>query len=217
MDSTKRCTKCGEIKPATAIYFSRDQARRDGLRCACKVCDHEYHRQYRAAHRDKVNEYNKQWHADNLEKARESSKQWHADNREKTYEYARQYRAAHRDRANEYNKQWRDAHPDEQRRNNMRYQAAHPDKVRVIKQRHRARKRGAAGSHTADDIKLIFESQRGRCWWCGCEVGENYHVDHRIPLSKGGSNSPENLVVSCPKCNWRKNDKLPHEWNGRLL
>lgn len=44
-------------------------------------------------------------------------------------------------------------------------------------------------------------------------------VDHVVPLVKGGSNGPDNLVIACSTCNLRKNDKLPHEWpeGGRLL
>jgi 5-methylcytosine-specific restriction endonuclease McrA len=61
--------------------------------------------------------------------------------------------------------------------------------------------------------------QRGKCHWCGEKVGRFYHVDHVVPLSKGGSNGPENLVIACAFCNISKHDRLPHEWsgsNGRL-
>jgi 5-methylcytosine-specific restriction endonuclease McrA len=40
-----------------------------------------------------------------------------------------------------------------------------------------------------------------------------------VPLSRGGSNGPENIVIACPTCNLAKKDKMPHEWpeGGRLL
>jgi len=217
MDSTKRCTRCGEIKPATVEFFNRDRSHLDGLRSDCKSCNHEYHRQYRAAHRDQVREYNKQYYDAHIEKAHESSKQYRVKNQEKVRSYSRQYRAVHRERTQEYNRQYRTSHREQGRRNNERYKTNHPDTIRAIWQRHRARKNGAAGSYTSEDIRIIYKSQQGKCWWCSCEVGNEYHIDHRIPLSRGGSNAPGNLVISCPKCNWRKNNKLPHEWNGRLL
>jgi len=48
-------------------------------------------------------------------------------------------------------------------------------------------------------------------------LGGDYHVDHRVPIARGGSNGPENLVIACPDCNRRKNAQMPHEFAGRLL
>jgi 5-methylcytosine-specific restriction endonuclease McrA len=50
-------------------------------------------------------------------------------------------------------------------------------------------------------------------------VGDTYHVDHVVPLVRGGSDDPSNLVIACVPCNLSKGDKLPHEWkrSGRLL
>lgn len=81
----------------------------------------------------------------------------------------------------------------------------------------RARKLGAPGTYSDNDVKAIYKSQLGNCWWCGEQVGNNFHVDHRVPLSRGGSNRIDNLVISCPPCNLSKGPKLPSEWNGRLL
>lgn len=92
-----------------------------------------------------------------------------------------------------------------------------PEKLRVLANRRRARELQAEGSHTAADVRAQYKSQKGKCWYCGKKVGDKYHVDHRVPLSRGGSNAPDNLVVTCPRCNLSKNDRLPHEWCGRLL
>lgn len=41
------------------------------------------------------------------------------------------------------------------------------------------------------------------CVWCGSSVeeGAKLTLDHVIPHSQGGSNSPSNLVTACHKCN----------------
>lgn len=47
------------------------------------------------------------------------------------------------------------------------------------------------------------------CKYCSCELQwEASTVDHVVPLSKGGSNDPENLVLACNPCNSRKGSKL---------
>jgi 5-methylcytosine-specific restriction endonuclease McrA len=37
-------------------------------------------------------------------------------------------------------------------------------------------------------------------------------VDHIIPVAKGGSDDPENLVAACKRCNFSKQDKMPDEF-----
>ena len=37
----------------------------------------------------------------------------------------------------------------------------------------------------------------------------NTHLDHYMPLSKGGAHSISNVVWSCAACNLTKNNKLP--------
>jgi len=52
------------------------------------------------------------------------------------------------------------------------------------------------------------------CQYCGIEalVG---HVDHVIPLSRGGTDTVDNLVWSCRPCNLSKNNKMIDEWEYR--
>jgi hypothetical protein len=40
------------------------------------------------------------------------------------------------------------------------------------------------------------------------------HLDHVLPRSRGGRNTPENLVVSCKPCNSAKGPRTPEEWRG---
>ena len=58
----------------------------------------------------------------------------------------------------------------------------------------------------------LLESQLGRCAYCQCNLGQLdqvYHVDHVIPLAKGGAHALANLVLACPACNGYKRDLLP--------
>ena len=41
-------------------------------------------------------------------------------------------------------------------------------------------------------------------------------MDHKIPLSRGGHSTRENLVPCCKECNSQKKNLLPSEWAGYL-
>ena len=49
------------------------------------------------------------------------------------------------------------------------------------------------------------------CYYCG-EESPSGDLDHIIPLSRGGDDSPSNLTWSCSECNQSKGDKTPLEW-----
>lgn len=41
-------------------------------------------------------------------------------------------------------------------------------------------------------------------------------VDHRIPLALGGTNTIENILPACPRCNARKHLMTEAEFRARL-
>ena len=93
----------------------------------------------------------------------------------------------------------------------------HPERSRVDEARRRAREAAAGPSYSSAHVKAQYIAQSGRCYWCKEQVASDYHVDHVIPLSKGGSNGSDNIVIACPPCNRKKCDKMPWEFAGVLL
>lgn len=95
-------------------------------------------------------------------------------------------------------------------------------KPKVLEYRHRrmAAEKNAAGSHTANDVQSILRLQRYKCACCGISLKSGFHVDHVVPLSRGGSNDKFNLQMLCATCNLRKSNKDPIQWAqqiGRLV
>ncbi len=214
MAEMKRCSRCGKEYPATPEYFHRDRTRKSGLNTACKTCINAYHRERYPeckAAKDK-------WRSENADHIRE----WRRANRDRLREYHRQYGRANRDRRNEYMRQYERANQDrirEYRRN--RSKKRHVRDVHAANERlRRARLADADGKHTASDVYRLHAAQKGRCYYCGEKLGDDYHVDHYIPLAQGGTNGADNIVLACPACNLSKGAKMPGDWlqeNGKLL
>lgn len=131
--------------------------------------------------------------------------EYRAENREEHLRRAANYREQNREKYNERLRDW---------------WALHPEKKNAFTRKRRAIKKGAEGFHSADDIARIREAQRDRCGICRAKLRGKGHVDHIIPLSKGGSNWPSNLQLLCEGCNCSKHNRDPIEFmqlRGRLL
>lgn len=60
--------------------------------------------------------------------------------------------------------------------------------------------------------KNILIRDQHTCQYCNKRFGAGeLTLDHVVPRSRGGTNSWENLVASCLRCNNFKGDRLPHE------
>ncbi|MBU3013933.1 HNH endonuclease [Poseidonibacter lekithochrous] len=60
----------------------------------------------------------------------------------------------------------------------------------------------------------LLKNNNYKCFNCGCDVSfSNSSIDHIIPLSKGGTNNEDNLVLLCNKCNILKADKILNSMN----
>lgn len=212
---TKTCTKCGETKPATAEYFHRAKLGLYGLKAVCTDCikietqkryatNPDYNRNYYLANSERIKQNVRSYREADPARKKEMDRDYREKNRERVLRRKRTYAAANREREAERARAWR---------------AANPERHRASVMRRRALKLSAEGSHTGEDIRAQYERQKGRCYWCGEKVKGIYHVDHIVPLSRGGSNWPENFVIACSFCNLSRHNKLPHEWpqGGRLL
>ena len=177
-----------------------------------------WHREYHALHRDKMHEKAREYREANREEHLARSRRWREQNPDKVSAYRVRYHNEHREERHVKFKSWRETNLDYARECNRHWSRANPERNRASRNRRRARLVAGGGNHTHEDVLLLLRTQKNKCWWCGISIdGSKYHVDHRIPLAKGGGNNAENLCIACPPCNLSKHDKLPFEFNGRLL
>lgn len=62
----------------------------------------------------------------------------------------------------------------------------------------------------------IVEKTLGKCAYCD-KKRRKMHIDHVIPLAKGGRHSQNNLILACQSCNMSKGSKLVSEWKPNLI
>jgi len=187
--TTKRCTICGLEKPATKEFFSSEKRYTSGFHPHCKKCRSRKSNEYNKRHSEKRSAYDKQYRETHRGDKRRNDKK----SREKTKSKIR---------LSKYAKFWR---------------LKHPDRWKVYMSNAYGKRKAAEGKYDAADILIQLKMQKGVCWWCGCELNNKYHVDHRIPLARGGSNWPNNICLTCSHCNLSKGAKMPWEWSDRLI
>lgn len=133
---------------------------------------------------------------DKREKKRVNQQQW----RERNLERARQQNAAR-------TRRYLEKHPERQKALRRKWEEANRDKLRGYEEKRRALKRDAFVEEV--DRNVLYERDEGHCGICYKPVDpDNFHVDHAIPLTKGGEHSYANCQVAHPACNRRKKNNL---------
>lgn len=144
--------------------------------------------------------------AQKTDSAKQYQKEYSVANPEKMLTYCATYREKHRERRNANNARWR---------------ADNIDFVRAsIKNVGHKRRCQKASGVTAKELKTWQDKQKKICYWCDKSCKKSFHIDHYVPLSKGGEHKLENLVIACPTCNLTKSAKDPYAFAksvGRLF
>lgn len=101
------------------------------------------------------------------------------------------------------------------------WQKANPELVRAYKATSKAARRAQTEiGITGPELYAWKKAQPKVCHWCGVKCAKKFHVDHYVPLSRGGTHEAKNLVIACQSCNLRKHAKDPLAFArevGRLL
>lgn len=151
------------------------------------------------------------WRAANPGRKTELDREYHAnpENKARAYRQAAERRAADPEKRREYERAYYAQNPHLQKERTTKWAGANPTAVCVRQSRRRARKRGAEGNHTKEDVADILKLQKGKCAYCRTKLSAKFDIDHIVPLYLGGSNARTNLQIACVPCNRSKSAKHP--------
>lgn len=213
----KHCSKCGELLPATHLFFAIRCSKKEKLRADCRTCNALTSSAYYLTHKAERKAYFAGWYQENMQKVINSANEWKKANPGRVKDIRARSRAKNKPRHLEYNRKYYEMNKEKISSRMSIWWANNRVKRKAYKQQRRARK-VAAPLGLPFDEQAQLKRQKGKCYYCDCKL-DKYHVDHVIPLSRGGSDGAENKVLACPTCNLHKSNKMPHEWleGGRLL
>ncbi len=182
----KRCTECYTTKASSE--FHRNRRALNGLASRCKACQ---------SIRDR------KAHNRNKPKANKRARQWRRANSEIVARYNREYYASRQEYMTARARAWYRENREQAFANAATY---------------RARRRNAEGAFTDEDVRDIYESQNGLCVYhilnpnCKGNLAHSFHRDHIIPISRDGTNWPDNIQLLCGHCNDSKRQKNHEEY-----
>jgi len=190
----KQCSMCGQMK--VAAEFSKRSSAADGLQNNCKPCAKAYSRRiYGEKHEERL-DYRHRYYIKNADLERGRRRDYYARNEDRERAYRQ------RDDVREYQRQWREQNPDRWRETLAR----HSQKRRAVELS------AVCGQHPGCkriSRRVVWGRDEGHCrikLLCdGVFVPfKELHLDHVIPLSKGGLHCYCNLQTGCAPCNMAK-------------
>jgi 5-methylcytosine-specific restriction endonuclease McrA len=99
------------------------------------------------------------------------------------------------------------------RRHHIRM-ANDPDYVAYMRQKSKRRKAQMRDSVAIQvkgrEIRARFAEFGHRCAYCGADG--DLHIEHVVPISKGGPHSIGNIIPACESCNYSKRDHDAETW-----
>ena len=182
----KTCADCKETKPLDE--FPHHKKSKDGRSHVCNVCN-----RIRAS----------RWQKENPERYKERQREY-SESGKKAVASKKEY-AKHRESYIQRVKNWIAGNSERHHEHVSAWMKRNPDKMQTYRENRRGRV-ASAGEYTQAEWESLCEFY-GHICLC-CKESKPLTVDHVVPLSKGGSNTIDNLQPLCASCNSRKNQKI---------
>jgi len=185
-------------------------------------------KKWRETNFEKMQKYMKNYREKNKLRAREYSRKWAINHRKEhrteinTYDRKWKRKKRKKDKI-EINKQCRERRHKLgiNKRYNSMYSISRFSKTKAYRRLQRQKRKAlmkGGGKLTIKTIQLVYEDNIKRygtltCYLClePIEFGKDT-LEHKTPLSRGGTNEYNNLGIACQKCNFSKSNKTEEEY-----
>ena len=190
----KKCIRCNNSKDI--FEFSKIKS---GTRNVCKLCINKSRRERRSKNIEQYRNYDKKYRTENKDKINSNRMVFYYDNQESEIEKKKIYYSEHKNERSEYRKRYKDTENGRMiiRLNNLKR------KLNI--------KDVCDGSIIESSIFNLLETQNHKCTACNSNLFD-FHIDHKVPLSRGGYHTITNIQILCPKCNLTKHTKTDEEF-----
>lgn len=161
--------------------------------------------------KDRCREIARNFHYRHREKQLKKMKKYSIDNSEKEKARRKIYNENHREKRSLTTREWHKRNKE----HTAAYRNSRKELYAVHARNRRAKQKCSGGSHTLSEIIILRARQRNRCALCKCYLDKT-HVDHIVPICRGGSNDIRNIQILCPTCNMKKNRKDPLKFSREM-
>lgn len=173
-------------------------------------------REYQKLHPEKVSRYNAKYRTSNPEREKRRHIEYRDKNPERDKNYSASYRAMNVEKIKASATERREKNAEKEKARHKKYRKENPEKIKIKAHNRRAKKKASGGKLSPSLSLMLFAKQRGKCAICKEGLKTGYHMDHIIPLARGGKNIERNIQLTCKRCNGRKSDKDPIQFMQSL-
>ena len=174
--------------------FYRFSLRKDGRQSRCKICG---------------NAGTAEWHKSHPEITAKQHKQYAIKNVDKLHSYITKYNFDNRVKRRAYSKEWVEQNRDKYRKTQRAWKTKNIESVRMRGRLYQAARRTGSDKQKPSFVQELMQIQGGLCVVCKVDIRNKFHLDHILPVSRGGSGEKDNLQLLCVNCNCRKSARHP--------
>jgi len=134
------------------------------------------------------------------------SKEYYLKNRDKMSSYSRKWGKENKDKMKIIRRRWRKKNQKKNRELAKSWGLKNREYVLWNARIQDYKRKKAVGTFSLNEWNLLKRKYNYRC--AKCKKRKKLTVDHKIPLSKGGTNWIDNIQPLCMQCNCSKGNKL---------